>query len=80
MAEKQTSPEVSSIAGRVLASGSPLDSDDYRQPLRALAPRLGISDRAVEEILIPELAVIFEPVISDLRTLAASALSQDEKA
>lgn len=78
MADKHTSPEISSIACRLLGSDSIVNDPAVQDSLLKLGLRLGASRRACEEILIPELRAILDPFMSDVRSLAGSALAQDE--
>ena len=77
MAEKHTSPTVSSIAARILGSGSIVEDPKFRRSVRRLALTLHVSERACEEIMLPELQRILEPFMVDVRSLAGSALAQD---
>lgn len=77
MARKQTSAAVSKIAGRVL-NENPINADIHATIADAVAScGIPLNDRAVLA-LTNKIESALEPLVDDLKTLAASALSQDE--
>lgn len=77
MARKQTSAAVSAIAGRVL-NENPISADIHATIADAVAAcGVPLNDRAVLA-LTNKIESALEPLVEDMRTLAASCLSQDE--
>lgn len=76
MPRKETSPKVSAIAAR-LVNEDPLSP---REPFRAALRSCGLplSDAAADRML-DLLGATLAPYIADVKTVAASALSQDEQ-
>lgn len=77
MARKQTSPNVSKIAARVLGTDRPLTV--HRGAIATAIQECGLplSQRAIDGF-VDRIEHALEPLVADLRTLAASALGQDE--
>lgn len=77
--KKQTSADVSKIAAARLAQGSPFNDPELKAAISVALRECGvpINERAIVA-LCDRIEVAFEPVIVDLRKLAASCLSQDE--
>lgn len=78
MPKKQTSAAVSAIAARVLGDDGPL-SPAVSEAIGQAIDDCGIplNDRA-KLLLVGKIESALAPLVDDLRTLAASALSQDE--
>jgi hypothetical protein len=74
---KQTSDRVSSIAGKYVGGNSPLGDVADRIATACRDCGVPLNDRAVLA-LTNRLEAAIAPVLDDLRTLAASCLSQDE--
>jgi len=82
MPRKKTSPQVSTVAGRVLAS------DIEAQARQALSGALSIAlqecglpiNARTTATIVDRLADSLKPTFDDLRTLAGSSLTQDETA
>jgi hypothetical protein len=77
MAKKQTSASVSKLAARVLSTDNPLEAHRTAIADAFRACGLPLSDRAVTA-LTDRIGDALAPLFADMRTLAASALSQDE--
>lgn len=80
MARKKTSPDVSTIAGRVLATD--LDAEARDRISSALvvglqAAGFPINPKATASI-VDRISDALKPTFDDLRSLAGSALTQDE--
>jgi hypothetical protein len=75
MARKQTSSHVSTIAGKYVGDASPIDPDMIANAVRECG--IPLNDRAVLA-LTNRIESAIAPLCDDLRTLAASCLSQDE--
>lgn len=80
MARKQTSAAVSAIAGRVLGDDGPL-SPEIQAGIQAAIAECGVplSDRAIL-VLTTKIEAALAPLVDDMKTLAASCVSQDETA
>lgn len=77
MARKQTSTAVSSLASRVM-NDNPITADVHAAIADAVAScGVPLNDRAVLA-LTNKIESALETVVDDMRTLAASCLSQDE--
>lgn len=78
MARKKTSAAVAKIAGDILATDNPLEAhkDAIGEAIRGCGLPLG--DRAVSAV-VDRIGDALAPFIADVRSLAASALSQDEE-
>lgn len=73
MSHRETSPEIASMAGRILASGNPLDND---QVILAVIEGLASANtgRAAQAVL----KQMFQPYFENALSLAGSCLSQAE--
>lgn len=73
MSNRETSPEIASMAGRILASGNPLDND---QVILAVIEGLASANtgRAAQAVL----KQMFQPYFENALSLAGSCLSQAE--
>jgi hypothetical protein len=78
MARKKTSADVSAVASRILATDNPLDA--YRGKIAVAIQECGLplNERAVA-VFVDRISDALAPMIADMRTLAGSALSQDEE-
>lgn len=74
---KQTSAAASKIAARILATDNPLELYRGRIAVAIQECGLPLSERAVN-VFVERVNDALEPLFDDLRTLAGSALSQDE--
>lgn len=70
---RQSSEEMSSLAGRILAGGDPLQNEQVMAAIRS-----AIADR--DEDLDTALKTVLAPYFTNMLSLAGSVLSQDETA
>lgn len=73
MSTRETSPEIASMAGRILAAGNPLDNDQV-----ILAVIEGLADANTGKQAQAALKTMFQPYFDNMLSLAASCLSQAE--
>lgn len=73
MSTKETSPEIASLAGRILAAGNPLDNDQV-----VLAVLEGLAGANTGKQAQEVLKTMFGPYIDNALSLAGSCLSQAE--
>ncbi len=78
MAKKQTGADVSAIAARILATDDPLAAHRGAIAVAIQECGLPLSARAVDGF-VDRISHALAPMVADMRALAASALSQDEK-
>ncbi len=79
MAKKATGPEISTIAARVLATDNPFDEHKGAIAIAIQQCGLPLSAKAVN-VFVERISEALAPLLTDMRSLAASALSQDETA
>jgi hypothetical protein len=72
-ASRETSPEIASMAGRILAAGNPLDND---QVFLALIEEIAAANSGHEAK--QALRTMFGPYFDNMLSLAGSCLSQKE--
>lgn len=75
MSNRETSPEVGALAGRILAAGNPLDND---QVLAAIYEGLPPDLRPTYDKLRAALSPVLQPYFDNMLSLAGSCLSQVE--
>lgn len=73
--ERETSPEVASIAGRIMAGGNPLDNEQVIASIKAALPA---DLRPTDDKLREALALVLTPYFDNMLSLAGSALGQKE--
>jgi hypothetical protein len=73
MSTRETSPEIASMAGRILAAGNPLDNDQV-----ILAVIEGIAAANTGKQAQAALKQMFQPYFDNMMSLAGSCLSQTE--
>lgn len=73
MSTRETSPTISSMAGRILAAGNPLDNDQV-----ILAVIEGLAESNTGKQAQAALKTMFQPYFENMLSLAASCLSQAE--
>lgn len=73
MSTRETSPEIASMAGRILAAGNPLDNDQV-----ILAVIEALADANTGRAAQAALKTMFQPYFENMLSLAASCLSQAE--
>jgi hypothetical protein len=78
VARKKTSPDVSAIAARILATDNMLEAHKGAIAIAIQECGLPLSDKAVT-IFVERIESALQPMIGDMRSLAASALGQDEE-
>lgn len=74
MSTRETSPEIASMAGRILAAGNPLDNDQV-----ILAVIEGIAESNTGKQAQAALKTMFQPYFDNMLSLAGSCLSQTEE-
>jgi hypothetical protein len=73
MSTRETSPEIASMAGRILAAGNPLDNDQV-----ILAVIEGLADANTGKQAQAALKTMFQPYFDNMLSLAGSCLAQAE--
>lgn len=73
MSTRETSPEIASLAGRILAAGNPLDNDQV-----VLAVLEGLAEANTGQQAREALKTMFQPYFDNMLSLAGSCLSQAE--
>lgn len=73
MSTRETSPEIASMAGRILAAGNPLDNDQV-----ILAVIEGLADANTGKQAQAALKTMFQPYFENMLSLAGSCLAQAE--
>lgn len=73
MSTRETSPEIASMAARILAAGNPLDNDQV-----ILAVIEGLADANTGKQAQAALKTMFQPYFENMLSLAGSCLSQAE--
>lgn len=85
--DKQTSSRVSAIASRMIRVANPLDNPTVRTELvaalkdindRILSSDKIVPEREIADALVGAVRGVLDKYFADARSLAASALSQDE--
>jgi hypothetical protein len=85
MAKKQSSPEMSSTAGRIMGGGHPLDNEQLLLSFNQELSRQGFvrpaADLDSDNIAAAReaLRIVFDTYFQNMMSLAASVLSQDEQ-
>lgn len=73
MSTRETTPEIASMAGRILAAGNPLDNDQV-----ILAVIEGLADANTGKQAQAALKTMFQPYFDNMLSLAGSCLAQAE--
>lgn len=73
MSNRETSPEIAALAGRILAAGNPLDNDQV-----ILAVLEGLASANTGKQAQEALKTMFQPYFDNMLSLAGSCLSQAE--
>lgn len=73
MSTRETSPEIASMAGRILAAGNPLDNDQV-----ILAVIEGLAEANTGKQAQAALKTMFQPYFDNMLSLAGSCLAQAE--
>lgn len=73
MSNRETSPEVGALAGRILQAGNPLDNDQV-----VLAVLEGLAEANTGQQAREALKTLFQPYFDNMLSLAGSCLSQVE--
>ena len=73
MSTRETSPEIASLAGRILAAGNPLDNDQV-----VLAVLEGLAEANTGKQAQEALKTMFQPYFDNMLSLAGSCLAQAE--
>jgi len=73
MSTRETSPEIASMAGRILAAGNPLDNDQV-----ILAVVEGLAEANTGKQAQAALKTMFQPYFDNMLSLAGSCLAQAE--
>lgn len=73
MSTRETSPEIASMAGRILAAGNPLDNDQV-----ILAVIEGLAEANTGKQAQAALKAMFQPYFDNMLSLAGSCLAQAE--
>ena len=83
MADKKTSDEIASIAGRILAGGDPFENTQVRMALqRAIYDGVhcsspsGVVTLRVPDRVVDNIEAVLKPYIQNMLSLAGSAVAQ----
>lgn len=75
MSNRETSPEIASMAGRILSAGNPLDNE---QVILAIYDALPPGERMTTARIKKDLSTVLQPYFDNMLSLAGSCLSQAE--